>query len=147
VQRLRENGQRLEKMDGDYALVPLGRWLRATALDELPQLINVLQGEMSLVGPRPDVLALDEYEPWQRLRFHAAPGMTGLWQVSGKNRTTFDEMVLLDLAYIRRRSPLLDAIILLRTPAALLAQAWAVWAERKPAPHPAAPLTTETEAA
>jgi lipopolysaccharide/colanic/teichoic acid biosynthesis glycosyltransferase len=112
----------LEKLDSHYRLIPLGKWLRALAIDELPQCINVLVGEMSLVGPRPDVLPLEEYEPWQRARFDVMPGMTGLWQVSGKNDATFAEMVQLDLTYARQRSLWLDLKILLKTVPALVRQ-------------------------
>jgi lipopolysaccharide/colanic/teichoic acid biosynthesis glycosyltransferase len=92
-------------------------------VDELPQLINVLQGTMSLVGPRPDVLAYEDYQRRQRRRFDVVPGMTGWWQVCGKNRTTFDEMIALDLEYVRRRSFWFDLRIMLRTPWAILRQA------------------------
>src|ERR1022692_1569700 len=85
---------------GDKRVIPGGWILRATGLDELPQIINIFQGEMSLVGPRPCLqYEYDRYEPWHRGRFHAVPGLKGLWQVSGKNRTTFDEMVRLDIRY------------------------------------------------
>jgi lipopolysaccharide/colanic/teichoic acid biosynthesis glycosyltransferase len=105
----------LKKRDYELAIIPGGRLLRKFGLDELPQLINVLKGEMSLVGPRPDVVPLRNYQAWQRRRFAVVPGITGLWQVCGKNDTTFDTMVRLDILYIRRRSFLLDMRILLRT--------------------------------
>lgn len=107
----------------DPRLIPFGACLRATGLDELPQLINVLRGEMSLVGPRPCIpyeYAL--YEPWQRRRFAAVPGLTGLWQVSGKNRTTFNQMIRLDIEYAERMSLGLDLVIILKTLPALLRQ-------------------------
>lgn len=101
---------------GDPRVTRVGRWLRRTKLDELPQLWNVLRGDMSLVGPRP---ALPEeaagYREWQRSRLNAAPGITGLWQVSGRSDLPFDEMILLDLYYIENWSPLLDLSILMRT--------------------------------
>jgi lipopolysaccharide/colanic/teichoic acid biosynthesis glycosyltransferase len=107
----------------DPRLIPFGAVLRACGLDELPQLLNVLRGEMSLVGPRPCVLYEYElYEPWQRRRFDAVPGLTGLWQVSGKNRTTFEEMVQLDIEYARRASLWLDLKIILKTVPALWQQ-------------------------
>lgn len=115
VSSLKDSAGPLRKMDVRSRLIPGGALLRATALDELPQLINVLKGEMSLVGPRPDVLELEDYRPWQRRRFAVLPGISGLWQVSGKNKLTFDEMLQLDLQYVERRSFRLDVLILLRT--------------------------------
>ncbi len=113
------------KMDarGDSRLIP-GAWLvRALGLDELPQIINVLRGDMSLVGPRPCVpYEYAQYQPWQRERFDAVPGLTGLWQVSGKNRTTFSEMVRLDIEYARHVSWWLDLKIVVLTIPALLVQ-------------------------
>lgn len=108
----------LVKLDSsnDSRIVPLGRILRQSGLDELPQLINVLRGEMSLVGPRPCLAyEAEEYLQWQRRRFDALPGLTGLWQVSGKNRTTFTEMMRLDIAYEDKKSVWLDMTLLLRT--------------------------------
>ncbi len=108
----------LTKLDlkGDPRIIPLGNIIRRCYLDELPQLINVLRGEMSLVGPRPCLaFELSQYRPWQRIRCDAVPGMTGLWQVSGKNKTTFKEMIRLDIAYVRGMSLGLDIRILLRT--------------------------------
>jgi exopolysaccharide production protein ExoY len=108
----------MTKMDelGDRRLIPLGAILRSSGLDELPQLFNVLRGEMSLVGPRPCLP--DEYaffEPTDRERFEALPGLTGLWQVSGKNDTTFAEMVDLDIRYARKQCLWLDVKIMWRT--------------------------------
>jgi len=108
----------MTKLDkrSDPRLVPLGALLRATGLDELPQLVNVVRGEMSLVGPRPCIpYEYELYEPWQRRRFDAVPGLTGLWQVSGKNRTTFNEMIRLDIEYSERLSLWLDLKIILKT--------------------------------
>jgi lipopolysaccharide/colanic/teichoic acid biosynthesis glycosyltransferase len=110
----------LRKIDGELAIIRGGAMLRKLGLDELPQLINVLKGEMSLVGPRPDVLPMESYQSWQRDRFHVLPGITGLWQVSGKNHTTFSQMIRLDIAYVRQRSPWLDLVILLKTIPAVL---------------------------
>ncbi len=108
---------------GDSRLIPGGWLLRATGLDELPQVINIFQGEMSLVGPRPCLqYEYDRYEPWHRDRFNSLPGLTGLWQVSGKNRTTFDEMIRLDIRYSEKRSLLLDLRIILMTAPALIMQ-------------------------
>ncbi len=107
----------------DSRLIPFAAVLRAGGLDELPQLFNVLRGEMSLVGPRPCIpYEFQQYEPAQRKRFDAAPGLTGLWQVSGKNRTTFAQMIELDLAYARHKSLWLDLKILLKTVPALWGQ-------------------------
>lgn len=109
--------------DNDQRLAPGGAWIRASGLDELPQLVNILRGEMSIVGPRPCIpYEYESYEPWQRGRLNAPPGLTGLWQVSGKNRTTFEEMVRLDIEYSKRMSLWLDLRILFRTPLAILQQ-------------------------
>jgi exopolysaccharide production protein ExoY len=113
------------KMDsrGDSRLIPGGWLIRASGLDELPQIINVLRGEMSLIGPRPCVpYEYEKYLPWQRERFNAVPGLTGLWQVSGKNRTTFEEMIRLDIQYSRTVSFWLDLKIVILTIPALLVQ-------------------------
>lgn len=106
----------LFKIREDPRLTRVGRFLRRTSLDELPQLINVLGGEMSLIGPRPNIP--DEvavYKEWHKKRLEVPPGMTGLWQVSGRSHLSFDEMVLLDIYYIENWSPWLDFKILLRT--------------------------------
>jgi len=107
----------MQKLDGgDPRIIRGGLFLRRSSIDELPQLINVLFGDMSLVGPRPEMpYAYAAYQPWQARRFDVLPGMTGLWQVSGKNRTTFREMIRLDIRYGRALSPLRDASILVRT--------------------------------
>jgi len=115
----------MTKMDakGDPRIIPLGVPLRSSGLDELPQIINVLRGEMSLVGPRPCVAyEYEKYLPWQKERFDTLPGLTGLWQVSGKNRTTFDEMIQLDIEYARTKSPAMDLMIILKTIPALIVQ-------------------------
>jgi lipopolysaccharide/colanic/teichoic acid biosynthesis glycosyltransferase len=112
----------MTKLDsqGDPRLAPFGRILRASGLDELPQIFNVLRGEMSLVGPRPCLPnEFAKYEAWQRQRVNTLPGLTGLWQVSGKNRTTFDEMIRMDLSYLINMSMLLDLEIMLKTGAAI----------------------------
>jgi lipopolysaccharide/colanic/teichoic acid biosynthesis glycosyltransferase len=107
----------------DPRLIPFGSILRVTGLDELPQLLNVARGEMSLVGPRPCIpYECEAYEPWHWERFDTVPGLTGLWQVSGKNRTTFDEMVRLDIKYSQRMSLWLDLGIMLKTIPALWGQ-------------------------
>lgn len=110
------------KITNDPRVTPVGRFLRKTSLDELPQLWNVLRGEMSLVGPRPPLpYELECYAPWHHRRvLGVKPGITGLWQVTGRSRTTFNEMVRLDLRYVRQWSIWLDFKILLQTPKAVL---------------------------
>jgi lipopolysaccharide/colanic/teichoic acid biosynthesis glycosyltransferase len=110
------------KLANDRRVTTIGRILRKTSLDELPQLWNVVRGDMSLVGPRPPLhYEVDEYQPWHCRRvLEAKPGITGLWQVAGRSRTTFDEMVRLDLRYARGRSLWTDVKILLATPAAVI---------------------------
>jgi exopolysaccharide biosynthesis polyprenyl glycosylphosphotransferase len=104
------------KIRNDPRITKVGRILRRGSLDELPQLINVIMGHMSLVGPRPAPPAeVQRYQAWHKRRLEVAPGITGLWQVSGRSELTFDEMVLLDLYYIENWSPFLDVQILLRT--------------------------------
>ena len=111
--------------ENDPRLIPFGSILRATGLDELPQMINVLRGEMSIGGPRPCIpYEYEMYEAWQRRRFDAMPGLTGLWQVSGRNRTTFNQMINLDIAYSKRASLGLDLKIILKTVPALIIQCW-----------------------
>jgi lipopolysaccharide/colanic/teichoic acid biosynthesis glycosyltransferase len=106
----------LFKMKHDPRVTAIGRFLRRSSLDELPQLFNVLLGEMSLVGPRPPVPSeVAQYEDWQHGRLRAVPGMTGLWQVSGRSDVPFHDMVRLDLHYIRNWSLWLDLEIILRT--------------------------------
>lgn len=108
----------MTKLDalGDARLIPYARILRAAGLDELPQLINVVRGEMSLVGPRPCLPSeYDKYLPWQMERFLTLPGLTGLWQISGKNRTTFNEMIDYDIRYVRTQSLWLDLKIICKT--------------------------------
>lgn len=106
--------QKLDKVNP--AITPLGRLLRISSLDELPQLINVLRGEMSLIGPRPCLrYEAEKYQCWHRRRFDVVPGMTGLWQVNGKNRTTFKEMIRYDIEYARCCSFWLDLKILMKT--------------------------------
>lgn len=116
----------MQKLDaaGDARIVRGGGWLRATGLDELPQLINVLRGEMSLIGPRPCLrYEYEQLRPPDRLRFEALPGLTGLWQVSGKNRTSFQQMIALDIEYARNLSLGGDLRILFRTVPLLIDQA------------------------
>jgi len=124
LKELMDSNAPMVKMDArDERVIPLGALLRASGLDELPQVINVLKGEMSLVGPRPCMrYEYDEYLPWHKERFNAVPGLTGLWQVSGKNRTTFDEMIRLDIRYYQNQSLWLDSSIIAKTIPALIVQ-------------------------
>lgn len=111
----------LKKLVGDPRVTRVGAFLRRTSLDELPQLINVIKGEMSIVGPRPALdYELEHYAPEHFGRFTVRPGLTGLWQVSGRNSLGFLEMLDLDAEYARISSPGLDAKIVLRTPRAVL---------------------------
>ncbi|MFL5770934.1 MAG: sugar transferase [Chloroflexota bacterium] len=100
------------KIPNDPRITRVGRFLRRTSLDELPQLINVVRGEMSLVGPRPTSFEPRTYDPWHTERLEVVPGLTGLWQVRGRHSMTFDERLRLDIAYIHNRSLLLDLKIL-----------------------------------
>jgi lipopolysaccharide/colanic/teichoic acid biosynthesis glycosyltransferase len=119
---LNVNSESVYKLTNDTRVTRIGRFLRKTSLDELPQLVNVLKGDMSLVGPRPAIpYELAAYQTWHRRRIlEVKPGITGLWQVSGRNRIKFDEMVRLDLQYAKSWSPWLDIKILIRTPRAVL---------------------------
>jgi exopolysaccharide production protein ExoY len=115
----------MTKMDakGDPRVIKFGGILRSSGLDELPQLINVLRGEMSLVGPRPCTeYEYEQFQPWHKQRFRALPGLTGLWQVSGKNKTTFNEMINLDIRYANEWSLWMDMKIMLLTFPVLLGQ-------------------------
>ncbi|WP_239618851.1 sugar transferase [Cohnella mopanensis] len=104
------------KMKNDPRVTRVGRFIRRTSLDELPQFLNVLKGEMSLVGPRPPLpREVETYSAYDRLRLQVTPGCTGLWQVSGRNSVDFDAMVELDLEYIRKRSIWLDIKLMFRT--------------------------------
>jgi lipopolysaccharide/colanic/teichoic acid biosynthesis glycosyltransferase len=110
------------KLVNDPRVTSVGHFLRRSSLDELPQFLNVLRGDMSLVGPRPPVpYEVERYKSWHvRRLYEAKPGITGLWQVKGRSRTTFDEMVRLDLQYARKRSLWEDIKILLATPRAVV---------------------------
>jgi len=115
----------MTKLDaaGDPRIIPLGKLLRASGLDELPQIFNVLRGEMSLVGPRPCTpTEFSRFEPSAQERFNALPGLTGYWQVNGKNKTTFKEMIAMDIHYAQSLSPGLDLSIILRTIPTLIGQ-------------------------
>jgi lipopolysaccharide/colanic/teichoic acid biosynthesis glycosyltransferase len=109
------------KLTDDPRVTSFGRWLRKSSIDELPQLWNVIKGDMSLVGPRPLPLEeSDACEPWQRRRLHVTPGLTCIWQVEGRSRVTFAEWVRMDVRYIRRRTLVHDFVILVRTVPAVL---------------------------
>jgi lipopolysaccharide/colanic/teichoic acid biosynthesis glycosyltransferase/GGDEF domain-containing protein len=123
LHELIKNGQAMTKMEDDPRIIPFGKYLRAAGIDELPQLLNVLRGDMSLIGPRPPIpYEVERYHRWFHGRFDTMPGLTGLWQVSGKNRLSFQEMIRLDIRYQKRLSFLRDVVILLRTPAAVVQQ-------------------------
>ena len=110
----------MTKLDDELPVTAFGRVLRAASLDELPQLVNVLRGEMSLIGPRPPIVyEVKDYSHWYCERFDAVPGMTGLWQVSGKNKLTFLKMMRLDIQYVRNLAFWADVMILLKTPLAV----------------------------
>ncbi len=153
LEQLIDSDAPMVKLDahGDSRIIPGGRWLRASGLDELPQLINVLFGEMSVVGPRPCLpYEAEKYQPWQRERFNTLPGLTGLWQVSGKNRTTFNEMMQLDILYVRNKTLWLDLCIMLKTLPVMIGQVLESRRRRRsstssvqPAPIPA-PLPAES---
>lgn len=123
MQNLIQADRPMTKLDdlGDDRLIPGGAFLRSSGLDELPQLLNVIRGEMSVVGPRPCTSReYVLYAQTERVRFDVLPGLTGFWQVNGKNRTTFKEMIELDRFYVENRSPGLDLLILMKTPVAIL---------------------------
>ena len=115
------NANGIYKLDRDEAVTPFGRWLRKTSLDEVPQLINVLRGEMSLVGPRPCIPYETElFAPYHFDRFLVPQGVTGLWQVTARARSTFGEALDMDVAYARSWSLRLDMTLLVKTPLELL---------------------------
>ena len=109
------------KLKRDPRITAVGRFIRKYSIDELPQLWNVLKGDMSLVGPRPALPSeVEKYSPVERRRLKGKPGITCLWQISGRADLPFDRQVVLDVAYLKRRSVLLDLLILLKTPVAVL---------------------------
>ncbi len=117
------NDKPMMKIKNDSRIIPFGNFLRKSCIDELPQLLNVLFGKMSLVGPRPCIpYEAEEYLRWHARRFDVIPGMTGLWQVSGKNKTTFKEMIRFDIKYAANSSLWLDLFIILKTPFAIFSQ-------------------------
>jgi lipopolysaccharide/colanic/teichoic acid biosynthesis glycosyltransferase len=118
----RDHEGRFKTLD-DPRITPVGRWLRRTNLDELPQLVNVVRGEMSLVGPRPlPMRDFNRLEEWHKKRYLVLPGITGLWQISGRSELDFDDLVRLDFLYLERWSIMLDLSILLKTIPAVLSR-------------------------
>jgi lipopolysaccharide/colanic/teichoic acid biosynthesis glycosyltransferase len=143
LEELLATNKPMTKMDshGDRRIIPFGVVLRSSGLDELPQLINVFRGEMSLVGPRPCMpYEQKRYLHWQKERFDCLPGLTGLWQVSGKNNTTFLEMIQMDIEYSRKKTLWLDLAIISKTIPALLVQMWEIRQHRI---HPTVPEQQE----
>jgi lipopolysaccharide/colanic/teichoic acid biosynthesis glycosyltransferase len=111
------DGEKIYKLTNDPRITQVGRFLRKTSLDELPQFFNVLKGDMSLVGPRPALqFEVAEYDTWHCRRIAAMPGITGIWQVEGRSRTTFNDMVRMDIRYIKRWSLFLDLKLIFKTP-------------------------------
>ena len=121
--RVSDGRRELYKLAVDDRITRVGRFLRSWSLDELPQLFDVLRGEMSLVGPRPVIpYEVERYPGWYHARFAVKPGLSGLWQISGRNERTYEEMVLLDIEYARRWSVRLYLSVLARTPWVVLAR-------------------------
>jgi len=111
-----QGGTKIYKMTSDDRVTPVGKFLRRTSLDELPQLINVLRGEMSMVGPRPHLpYEVELYKDWHRRRLQGLPGITGWWQIHGRSRVPFDEAVRMDIWYLEHQSLVLDIRIMCRT--------------------------------
>lgn len=115
------NGEKIQdniyKIQNDHRIFPIGRILRKFSLDEIPQFINILKGEMSIVGPRPPLYyEFKQYEKWHKERLNVNPGITGLWQIYGRSKTSFNEMVQMDLKYIKNWNIFLDIRIILQTP-------------------------------
>jgi lipopolysaccharide/colanic/teichoic acid biosynthesis glycosyltransferase len=120
---IREDGDlKVHKIVKDPRIIPfIGHLIRKFSIDELPQLINVIKGEMSLIGPRPSIpYEVEHFKEWHKARFDALPGISGLWQVSGRNKLTFDEMVKLDIKYINQASIKMDLMIAIKTPVVIL---------------------------
>jgi len=123
VSQLIVSNKPMEKIENDPRLITGAKFLRKYGLDELPQLWNVLKGDMSIVGPRPCVLyEFDKFESWQKERFNSLPGITGLWQVSGKNKTSFKKMVELDIEYGKNPNIITDLRIIINTIPSILFQ-------------------------
>ncbi len=110
------SGEKVFKLKRDPRITAIGAFLRKTSLDELPQLFNILKGDMTLVGPRPPIAyEIENYQPWHMERLKAVPGLTGLWQVSGRSSVSFDEMVRLDIRYINEWTMWKDIVIIAKT--------------------------------
>ena len=121
IEHLNERVGPVFKVADDPRITPIGRWLRKTSIDELPQLLNVVRGEMSLVGPRPQpVEEIEAYDFWHRRRLSMKPGITGLWQVRARNDPSFEQWMALDLEYIDHWSLWLDVMILFQTPISIV---------------------------
>ena len=123
LEALNEQSGPVFKIRSDPRITNVGRFLRRSSLDEIPQILNVLKGDMSMVGPRPPLPAeVERYLPWQRRRLDVKPGITCLWQVSGRNQISFDEWMRLDIEYLKTRSFRTDFVILLKTIPAVIAR-------------------------
>ena len=123
MEALNEQKGPVFKVRSDPRITSVGRFLRQSSLDEIPQIVNVLKGDMSLVGPRPQMPSeVAHYEPWHRVRLEVKPGITCLWQISGRSQLSFDEWMELDVRYVRERGPLTDIMILLKTVPAVMAR-------------------------
>lgn len=122
MDRLQGKKTETRKLENDSRITRVGRFLRKYSLDELPQFLNVLRGDMSLVGPRPPIdYEVDLYKPWHMKRFMARQGLTGLWQVTARSTASFEEMVQLDIEYIEKKSLWLDIKIIAKTPFVMIA--------------------------
>ena len=149
LENLMASNKPMVKMDAknDPRIIMFGGPLRSSGLDELPQIINILRGDMSLVGPRPCTpFEFGKYKPEHKERFKTLPGLTGLWQVSGKNNTTFEEMIRLDVDYSKRKSLWLDIWIIVKTIPALLVQMIETRARRRAHARAAQPAVSEPAA-
>jgi lipopolysaccharide/colanic/teichoic acid biosynthesis glycosyltransferase len=147
LEQLMSSDSPMTKLDAsDSRVVPFGRFLRATGLDELPQIFNVIRGEMSLVGPRPcTAVEFQRYRPDQRDRVNTLPGITGFWQVNGKNNTTFNEMIAMDIGYARNMSFGLDLWIIAKTLPAIASQCLQTWTARRTSRLAASPAVFPRE--
>jgi lipopolysaccharide/colanic/teichoic acid biosynthesis glycosyltransferase len=121
INEIQGESTEIRKLVNDPRVTRMGKFLRKSSLDELPQLWNVIKGDMSLVGPRPPIpYELEDYQPWHFHRLQTIPGLTGLWQVTARSSSDFDEMVNLDIQYIENQSLWLDLVILFKTPSAVI---------------------------